>query len=335
MTESLRSSLKTEFSIKIIKVARAAHRSSLVRRVLGKTHARQFAFINRMYRAVYLMGQPRKATTIEAKVHGMRIRGPAWDNTILPALVAGYYEEFEVAIFRQLAAKSRGVVDVGANIGLYTCIAAAASPDSRVLAFEPVPENYHFLLDNVNTNGVSARVLAEMQAVGEREGELVLHLSNRQIGTHSASAENTEECSGTTIVPMTDLDSYLKTHDMPPVDLMKIDIEGYDGFALRGAVATLRKDRPTIFIEFNPSALSNCGFEPHELLELIAAHGYHIFIVDLLDSRLIECQFKDVIDVIEEDAASKPYLSNLLAVSRAEHLEALSPWLPFGDISDR
>ncbi|WP_248963966.1 FkbM family methyltransferase [Sphaerisporangium perillae] len=302
----------------------------MVRRLFGGTHARRFPLVDRLYWLTYRFGSTPSAEAVTADFRDLQISGPAWDQTIVPAVVAGYYEEFELDLFSRIAAISHGIVDMGANIGIYSCVAAAIAPaGAQVLAFEPVPENLRFLHRNAAANGLSTRIHVEAVAVGDRVGELLLHLSDRQSGTHSAAAVGEPSSRGSITVPMVSLDEYLeRRHDAPAPDLMKIDVEGYDGHALRGVRATLARHRPAVFVEFQPAQLAGCGFSTGEFLDLLTAHGPRLFLIDHLHRRLIPCDAESLSALMDADPSRRLYCTDLLAVTRPEHLAALSTWLP-------
>ena len=81
------------------------------------------------------------------------------------------------------------VFDVGANIGIYSVLAARATgPHGRVVAFEPVPANIDLLRRNLESNSVTQGVHVVEAAVGSEAGELTLFLEDHSVGTHSADA---------------------------------------------------------------------------------------------------------------------------------------------------
>jgi FkbM family methyltransferase len=141
-------------------------------------------------------------------------------------------------VFTRLAAASRVIVDVGANIGLYACLGAAQLPDGgRLIAFEPVPANLEFLRRNLDRNGLRDRVDVEAAAAGQAPGELVIHLVPDNIALASASRTRATNLHSTESVsaPVVTLDSYFEARpDLQP-DIIKTDTEGYDGYVLRGA----------------------------------------------------------------------------------------------------
>src|SRR6185437_3046773 len=125
---------------------------------------------------------------VTANFRGIRLTVPAGDIIMAPGLVGGYYEQIELDVFEQLAAISATIVDVGANIGLYCCIAAGRAPASRkVVAFEPVPENVRYLRRNLADNE-EAGVVIEERAVGLTSGETRIYLLAGSTCKHSASA---------------------------------------------------------------------------------------------------------------------------------------------------
>ncbi|MFI9840796.1 FkbM family methyltransferase [Nonomuraea sp. NPDC051941] len=318
--------LRQGLAIRVMRAARAANRSPLARRLLRGRSIRRFALVNRLYHTVFRLGVATGDRDAEARYRGVVLTGPAWDATIMPSVSAGYYEEFEVGVFERLASISRSVLDVGANIGVYTCTGAARLPeDGSLIAFEPVPENIGYLRRNVERNDLAARVTIEPVAVGAAPGRLTVHLSGEQTGKHSAAAANVGTAAGTLIMPMTSIDAYLADGGLGPPDLIKIDVEGYEGFVLRGAAESLAA-LPALLFEVHPELQENCGCAAGELLDLVFDRYPWVFVIDELDNVLRPCTRAE----LDDPHAIGLYRSNLAAVGRPEHLDALRQWHGLG-----
>ncbi|MGP3957815.1 FkbM family methyltransferase [Nonomuraea sp. 3N208] len=314
--------LRQTLAIGMMRAARAANRSRLIRTLLGGRSVRRFPLVNRLYHTVFRLGVAAGDRDVEARYRGVVLTGPAWDATIMPSISAGYYEEFEVNVFERLASVSRSIVDVGANIGAYACTGAARLPrDGRLIAFEPVPENIAYLRRNVEGNQLAGRVTVEQMAIGAGPGELTVYLSGEQSGKHSAASANVGTPAGAVTVPMTSIDAYLEGSGLGPPDVIKIDVEGYEGFVLQGAAQTLTS-APTLLFELHPELQANCGGDAGELLDLVFAHYRWILLVDELNNVLRPCTRAD----LDTPGMIGLYRSNLVAIGRQEHLDAVRPW---------
>jgi FkbM family methyltransferase len=173
------------------------------------------------------------------------------------------------------------VADVGANLGYYTLLFAhAVGPTGRIDGFEPEPDNLVTLQLNVRENRLD-QVRVHPVAVGDVDGTVGLSPGLNGVVTKGGTIE----------VQVRRLDSVIE----PPLDLLKIDIEGYEGYALRGAEALLRAERPNLFVELHPALLAAPdtigglvewlrGFYPNlEFWEPTPVHGF----LDLLASRYL------------------------------------------------
>ena len=90
---------------------------------------------------------------VTTNFRGIQLTFPTKDIIIAPGLVGGFYEKIELDVFERLATISETIVDVGANIGLYCCIAAdRVAAAGKIVAFEPVPENLGYLRRNLEDN---------------------------------------------------------------------------------------------------------------------------------------------------------------------------------------
>jgi len=165
------------------------------------------------------------------------------------------------------------VVDVGAHIGLYTiAIASRLGSDGQIYAFEPDPYNLQLLRRHVELNGVGARASVFPYAVSDRDG-----LLSFVGGRHSQSHAELAPSESSTQVPTVTLDA---TFPSERVDLLKIDVEGFEVHVLRGATNLLgdaRRGPRTIFIEVHPYAWEQFRVSSASLLDLLESYRYRVF----------------------------------------------------------
>lgn len=192
------------------------------------------------------------------------------DHIMTGLLFLGVYEKDERKLFTALIEPGMTVVDIGANVGIFTGIAArAAGPGGRVLAFEPEPENAACLAEMVKTNGF-ANVTIEQKAVSDRAGALRLYLSEKNKGDHRiAAAEEERESIEIETVRLDDV----LAGSVPQV--IKMDIQGAEGLACRGMTATLAAmGDGAVLLEFWPDGLRRAGTEPEEVLGTFKRLGF-------------------------------------------------------------
>ncbi len=245
----------------------------LGRRLFANTPIQRWPVTTLVLRRVLRVGYG--TGDVEVAFRGLRIVAPATDVTVAPGVVGGFYERLELDVFSTVARTSEAVVDVGGNIGLFTCVAASQMKQGTVVTFEPVPTNLEYLRRNLDINGLTESVEVVARAVSDEIGTAPIYLA-AGTGTHSlassvaASARRIE-------VEVTTLDHWLGDR---VVDLLKIDVEGFDGHVLRGAMKVLERDRPTLFVEYSAPAMSAAGFEPTELLRRIFEFYETVFLID-------------------------------------------------------
>jgi FkbM family methyltransferase len=150
------------------------------------------------------------------------------------------------------------VADVGANIGYCTLLLRQLTgPSGAIIAIEPSPENLPELRLNIKRNKLHNVRLLEV-AVGAASGKVSLRK-----GMNSGVVPLNE---GSYEVPIRSLDEILTEG----IDLLKIDVEGYEGYALEGARNVIKRDRPIIFLEFHPRAIAQYGHSFDSIHALLA-----------------------------------------------------------------
>jgi FkbM family methyltransferase len=164
-------------------------------------------------------------------------------------------------------------LDVGANLGWYSVLLDRLSrPGARILSFEPDPQSFALLEWNLARNS-AARVTPYNLALGETPGMTRLNrYKTSNNGRHTLLDGDTS--GGTVEVAVARLESFWETHGLGErrIRLMKVDVEGFEIFVLRGAGALLdRCDR--IILEYSPTSLPIAHLPMQALPELLRAHG--------------------------------------------------------------
>lgn len=197
----------------------------------------------------------------------------------------GCYEPHLTRQLRALLEPGAVFVDVGANIGFFTLLAAArVGPAGRVHAFEAREDNLALLRRSLDENGFT-NVDVHRCAVSDRPGDLAFFASGtwysngRIVGDDEAGSERLPR------VPALPLDQALA--DAPRVDVIKMDIEGAEARALAGMRGLLRRHRPVLLTEFSPDLLRvSSGVEPAAYLTALAEeHRLYVLPADGAEPR--------------------------------------------------
>jgi FkbM family methyltransferase len=158
-------------------------------------------------------------------------------------------------------------VDVGANVGTYTVLAAGAV-GCRCMAFEPVRSVYEALLENVRLNDLASRVEARNEGVGEELGTIAF---TTDLDTINHVAVDADRSRAVATVPVTTLDAALRG-EAPAV--VKIDVEGFEARVLTGGDLTLRSSGVlALLLELNGSGV-RYGSDENELHEKVLRYGF-------------------------------------------------------------
>lgn len=191
----------------------------------------------------------------------------------------GGYETENCAYWMTLARRARTVFDIGANVGLYSLLAAAANPHCRIHAFEPTSEVVDILMANIRLNKFP-NILVRPVAVGAISGDGFLH---RRSGTDGCSegmnfVTPARREDSDVPVAMLSLDDYCRDNGIERIDLMKLDIEGGEHDALMGAQRLLEeKAIDCLFLELVEWAAERSGHTTGEVKSLLVDAGYQIY----------------------------------------------------------
>ena len=181
------------------------------------------------------------------------------------------------------------VYDVGANVGFISTHLAQmlASRSPRIYAFEPVPATFARLVESVRRLRLGDRVYPVAAAVTDvsRPVRMAVYGRSSLLAQVILEHPGAPPIEGATYVPGITLDAFGEASGTSPA-LVKMDVEGSEVAALRGARLLLsRDDRPAIIFEHNPTALVECGASAASFQELLA--GYALYYVDDLRGQML------------------------------------------------
>ena len=193
--------------------------------------------------------------------------------------VDGRYEPNEMYAMSGLLKAGMTMIDVGANAGIFTLMAAAlVGPSGAVHSFEPSPRDLERLRANVNLNHL-ANVAVHGEALGRRTAKAMLTVSAAARPGHNTMGDlpyEDDAGAGSVEVNVTTLDDFARTAGLTQMDLLKIDVEGSETAVIEGGRESLRKFRPAIVLEANEAALRKLGSSVTEMLRLVRELGYAV-----------------------------------------------------------
>ena len=186
----------------------------------------------------------------------------------------GIYDEKGINFLKKILKKGDVFIDIGANIGSYTVIAAKLVENSgEVHAFEPVSGIFDRLIFNIQLN-LFENIIVNKNAVHENEEWLTLRLSDqRNLGMSSIFPHGSESGLKEKVKAVS-LDEYIKGKKIKKADLIKIDIEGAELYALRGMKETLLNIKPVVMMEIAQNVLENSIFCSDEIFSFMKDFGY-------------------------------------------------------------
>jgi FkbM family methyltransferase len=178
----------------------------------------------------------------------------------------GEYCPSEWALLRQLIKPGMNVIEAGANMGTHSVDMARACAPGIFYGFEPQPRLFQILAGNLALGNV-ANALVYPEGCGDAEGWARMPWIDYDRGGNFGGVSLRGEESGGIPVRVRTIDSL----GLSQCGLIKIDVEGFEPRVIRGAVETIRRCRPILYVENDRAA------QQQELIDLIAGFGYRLF----------------------------------------------------------
>lgn len=179
--------------------------------------------------------------------------------------------------FKQIdTTKKVNIVDIGAQSGLYT-LYSKYLPNAHFYSFEPFPDTYKLLNDNLTLNNIPAdRVTTFQMALSDKCEKTFLYVCNNHNGLHTMGENPLRFSKDNTIlleITSSTLDEQFYNKDIP-VDYIKIDTEGWEYKILLGGLKTIKKYNPIIQLEWNTTNMKQCNVKENDLKDLLHNLGY-------------------------------------------------------------
>jgi FkbM family methyltransferase len=203
----------------------------------------------------------------------------------------GYYAPDLSMCIKRLIQPGMQVVDVGANVGAYTLIMAKQAGESgNIVSFEPNPEIFQRLQENIVLNQFEKRVTLKQIALSDKRGEEILWLPradhfHRGISSLNRYVETLTEQIPVKVEKLDDIFVGLGTNRL---DFIKIDTEGHDALIINGAADVINRFRPIIVFEANYLAHSEAETILEKTRSKLLSLGYQFFTVGYF-GRLKKC----------------------------------------------
>jgi FkbM family methyltransferase len=210
---------------------------------------------------------------------GFKIYSAAKDFRMAPIEILNFldYEPDETQMMLNLIPENAKIFDVGANAGWFSILFALKVPRAEVHAFEPIPNTYALLEKNVSVNNINN---IEMYSFGFSDKSEDLNFYFFEEGSGNASAMNVSGRESVEKVHsrVERIDDFLADSDRG-VDFIKCDVEGAELLVFKGAIETLKKDKPVVFAEMLRKWSEKYDYHPNDIISLFTDIGYRCFTV--------------------------------------------------------
>jgi FkbM family methyltransferase len=187
------------------------------------------------------------------------------------------------------------VVDVGANLGLFTVIAAnKVGNNGHVHSFEPVPSCFDLLEKNCNFYNLQ-NVTTYQNIVANKKEKRELWMDKYYSILGSLSGENLMNKGKKICIDAITLDGlFMDNNNNHRIDVIKMNIQGAEGLVIEGAKKLLEEKGPAIFIEFWPYGLKQIGTDPEQLYDKLIDYGYKASLISYLDGSTTQISKSDI-----------------------------------------
>lgn len=218
-----------------------------------------------------------KGVVCQATIYNLKLNLQIDDWIQENIFFLGEYEKAELLTLSTLLKKDDVLLDIGANIGLYSLYASKIIGDNgKIISFEPFEQNFQSFTKNISLNSFT-NIQVEKKAVGAENGTINLYYNQDEKNLGMVSTQSIENSISEKVLIIS-IDQFLEASKTKKIDFVKIDIEGHEFKALKGMQNTLLKYKPTILIEI---LVENKSIDNKEFIhEFLVDLGYHKYFIN-------------------------------------------------------
>lgn len=190
------------------------------------------------------------------------------------------HERGEVKFLESIVKEGMNVIDIGANVGITTVtVARKIGRRGKLYSFEPTPEYFNILKENISSNGLENVKVYEL-AVTDQVGRAPF--SQKELSSGIVFEEGAKKFE----VSTTSIDRFLSEEKIERIDLINMDCEGSELLVLKGAQKTLWENKVKIFCEIHHDFLKQLGQSVEELVQYLQGLEFQVQSVSLDDLKM-------------------------------------------------
>lgn len=205
------------------------------------------------------------------------------------ALYCGLYDYDEMSFLLRYLRSEDIFLDIGANIGVYTLLAASKLDQGQIYSIEALPKNFIRLEENLAINRFS-NVKTYQIAVSDTEGRISLNLAEGD----SMPFITVDRTENSISVLTSTLDNLMINHEkLENLTLAKIDIEGAEMLAFKGAHSLLKRQIPYVWILEINDTVNNFGHQKQDVVDLLNQYNYELYDYDANLNQISKANLDD------------------------------------------
>lgn len=198
-----------------------------------------------------------------------------YKDSILSKFIFDGFEQIEIDFVLKSLNQNDIFLDIGSNIGLFSLLASKkVGVDGKVICFEPAPETYKRLVENIALNQLE-NIEARNLGLSDSEGELKFYFSDTGFDAWNSFAPTNDYRLNKSIdIMVSTLDKQLESLDKSLIKIIKIDVEGWEKFVLKGGKEFFKNYSPIVMVEFTEENTFNAGYSIHDIFTELEEIGY-------------------------------------------------------------
>ena len=240
------------------------------------------------------------------------------------------YERLSTRIFKNFVKHCDMFVDIGANYGYYSLLAGTSNKTIKIIAIEPIEENFQVLNKNLRYNNINEdRCHCIQSAITSASGKIKFYKSAAADNCSAIRHPNSKTIAELDVDAMT-LDDVLKNEKYQKL-FIKTDTDGNELSVLQGAAGIIDMcENVTILLEINPKMLKIAGVEPAEIINFLKAHDFALYAIDDDEYRFYALENNTDLDMMYTRKNTSYF--NVLCIKRKAALSVVffSHWAAVG-----